>query len=222
MEHTQKGMPFGEVIRARRLEMKLSLTKLSATVGVSKGYMSRVERENLVPGEGTIVALAKALDLNSDVLLAAAGKVASDVMEIVRHNADIAPSALRDASDSQTLGEMLKRWKENEWKHVKNPVIEVPSPEGTPRNPQYHLTKEEVGTADVFLAAYFLGAGFALLRVSSRNGENECRFSNTRAIRDAITDFSSGSFVRADIYASMIEKAQALLSQSPGNAANER
>jgi hypothetical protein len=49
--------------------------------------MSWVERDLCAPpAEARLRSIAKILDLNTDEVLAAAGKIAADLMEIVRRN----------------------------------------------------------------------------------------------------------------------------------------
>src|SRR6188508_1894666 len=83
-------MSFGEYIRQRREEMRAedreySLRKIAANVGIEPSYLSKIERgEQPPPSEETIVALAKELDEDPDVLLALAGKVSRELQAIIR------------------------------------------------------------------------------------------------------------------------------------------
>jgi len=81
---------FGRHVRRVREELKLhdrsfSVRQVAKRIGVEPAYLSKVEREQVSPpSETKIVRLALALDEDPDVLLSMAGKVSSDVMEIVR------------------------------------------------------------------------------------------------------------------------------------------
>ena len=76
---------FGEFIRTRREELKITLRKFAALVDMSPTYLSKVERgEFPPPAEKKILAIAKHLQVDSDVLLGLAGRVASDVTEIIQ------------------------------------------------------------------------------------------------------------------------------------------
>jgi len=83
-------MSFGDYIRQRREERRAadrdySLRKVAQSVGIEPSYLSKIERgEQPAPSEETILALAKALDEDPDVLLALAGKVAQDLQAIIR------------------------------------------------------------------------------------------------------------------------------------------
>src|SRR5438093_13095930 len=67
---------FGDYIRQRREELRgadprFSLRRVAASIGVEPSYLSKVERgEQPPPSEETVVALAKELGEDPDVLLA--------------------------------------------------------------------------------------------------------------------------------------------------------
>jgi transcriptional regulator with XRE-family HTH domain len=83
-------MSFGDYIRQRREEKRAadpeySLRRVAASVGIEPSYLSKIERgEQPPPSEETIVALAKELDEDPDVLLALAGKVSKELQAIIR------------------------------------------------------------------------------------------------------------------------------------------
>ena len=81
---------FGDYVRTARAkcaekDTRFSLRQVAARIGVEPAYLSKVER-GLVPppSEATIVRLAADLGEDSDMLLALAGKVSSDLQEIIR------------------------------------------------------------------------------------------------------------------------------------------
>jgi transcriptional regulator with XRE-family HTH domain len=83
-------MSFGDFIRQRREEKRaadpdFSLRRVAASVGIEPSYLSKIERgEQPPPSEETIVALARELDVDPDVLLALAGKVSKELQAIIR------------------------------------------------------------------------------------------------------------------------------------------
>ena len=83
-------MSFGEYVRQRREEKRAadpgySLRRVAASVGIEPSYLSKIERgEQPPPSEETILALAKELDEDPDVLLALAGKVSRELQAIIR------------------------------------------------------------------------------------------------------------------------------------------
>jgi transcriptional regulator with XRE-family HTH domain len=83
-------MSFGDFIRERREEKRAadpnySLRRVAASIGVEPSYLSKIERgEQPPPSEATIIALARELDEDPDVLLALAGKVSKELQAIIR------------------------------------------------------------------------------------------------------------------------------------------
>ena len=76
---------FGEKIRHLRIEKKISLRRFAKMVDMSATYLSKVERDEFPPpGEEKVRAIARALDQDIDELLALAGRVASDLPEIIK------------------------------------------------------------------------------------------------------------------------------------------
>jgi transcriptional regulator with XRE-family HTH domain len=110
---------FGEVIRTRREELKITLRTFAATVEMSPTYLSKVERgEFPPPAEKKIVAIAKQLNLNPDELLGLAGRVASDVTQIIQKQPSELANFLRAAGGlpkgelERIVHELRKRSKE--------------------------------------------------------------------------------------------------------------
>jgi len=81
---------FGKRIRVLREKLlkedrEYSLRRFAVRVGMSPTYLSKVERGDLPPpGEEKVKTIAKELGQDPDELLALAGKVASDIPEIIR------------------------------------------------------------------------------------------------------------------------------------------
>jgi transcriptional regulator with XRE-family HTH domain len=81
---------FGDYVRQKRLTLQesdpaFSLRKVAAAIEVEPSYLSKIERgEQPPPGEHTIIALAKALGEDPDILLALAGKVSEELLAIIR------------------------------------------------------------------------------------------------------------------------------------------
>ncbi|MFO1087992.1 MAG: helix-turn-helix domain-containing protein [Hyphomicrobiales bacterium] len=87
---------FGRRIRQRREELEIGLRELARKVSVSPAYLSMVERGELPPpAEDKVLALAQMLGLEPDQLLAAAGRVAEDVTDLVREHAEELPQLIR-------------------------------------------------------------------------------------------------------------------------------
>jgi transcriptional regulator with XRE-family HTH domain len=93
---------FGDFVRHRREQLqesdpRFSLRRVAASIGVEPSYLSKVERgEQPPPSEKTIVALARELDEDPDVLLALAGKVSADLQQIIRKRPKLFAQLIRD------------------------------------------------------------------------------------------------------------------------------
>ena len=74
----------GEFIKKYREKKGYSLRKLAHDVGISPTMLSKMEHDadGFKAGEETLVKIADLLDVNSDSLLAMAGKIPSDVKEV--------------------------------------------------------------------------------------------------------------------------------------------
>ena len=78
------GKAFGTLVRQLRLQQGYSLRELAGRVGLLPNFLSNMERGHFPPpGEQKIVLIAEILEQNTDELLALAGKVSSDLIEII-------------------------------------------------------------------------------------------------------------------------------------------
>ena len=75
---------FGTLVRQLRLQKGYSLRELARRIGLSPNFLSKMELGHFPPpGEKKIVLIAETLEQNKDELLALAGKVSSDLIEII-------------------------------------------------------------------------------------------------------------------------------------------
>lgn len=94
-------MHFGTHIRERRTRLAekdsaYSLRQVAGRVGIQPSYLSKIERgEQPAPGEDAIRAIAHELGEDPDVLLAMAGKVSSDIQEIIRRRPALFATLIR-------------------------------------------------------------------------------------------------------------------------------
>lgn len=97
--------PFGDYVRERREERRrtdpvFSVRQVAARIDVEPSYLSKIERgEQPPPSEKTILALASVLGEDADVLLALAGKVSSDLQQIIRKRPKLFAELLRELKD---------------------------------------------------------------------------------------------------------------------------
>lgn len=99
---------FGTVVRRERENLEIGLREMARKIGVSPTYLSKVERDEFPPpAEDKVVAIAKILGRDPDELLALAGKVSSDLTEIIRRHPRTMASFLRSVNG--LTAEQMKR-----------------------------------------------------------------------------------------------------------------
>jgi HTH-type transcriptional regulator, competence development regulator len=77
---------FGAYIRDHREAKGMSLRELAKAVGVSPTFMSKVETEDWKPKEEKVRKIARVLELDGNDLVARAGRVPSDLAEIIKEH----------------------------------------------------------------------------------------------------------------------------------------
>jgi transcriptional regulator with XRE-family HTH domain len=93
---------FGAYVRERREELvrkdrSYSVRQVAGRIGVEPSYLSKVERgEAAPPSEATIKALAQDLGEDPDMLLALAGKVSTDLREIILRRPQLFAELIRE------------------------------------------------------------------------------------------------------------------------------
>lgn len=93
---SQGSLPFGQALRAKRLEKKFGLRKFAELVGVSPTYLSQVEQCNAMPPTADRVKrIAELLGENPDEWIALAGRVPEDLPEIIHEQSIAVPDLLR-------------------------------------------------------------------------------------------------------------------------------
>jgi transcriptional regulator with XRE-family HTH domain len=98
-EMSQIQLPFGQLLRAKRLETKIGLRKFAELVGVSPTYLSQVEQCNVVPPTADRVKrMAELLGSNPDEWITLAGRLPPDLTEIILQQPTEFPDLLREAS----------------------------------------------------------------------------------------------------------------------------
>ena len=95
-------MTLGSYIRKRREALKekdrrYSLRQVAQRIRVEPAYLSKIERGDVAPpSETKIKLLAMELGEDPDVLLAMAGKVSSDLSEIIRKRPQLFADLIRE------------------------------------------------------------------------------------------------------------------------------
>jgi transcriptional regulator with XRE-family HTH domain len=94
---SKKGT-YGSVTRRKREALEIGLREFAKKLGVSPTYVSKVERDEMSPpAEDRVKATALLLGMDADELLALAGKVSSDLSEIISERPVTMASILRTA-----------------------------------------------------------------------------------------------------------------------------
>ena len=116
-------MTFGDYIRQQREALKtqdrrFSVRQVAQRIGVEPAYLSKIERGDFAPpSEQKILALAEELGEDPDVLLAMAGKVSSDLQEIIRKRPQLFAELIRElkSAPDHTLLRVAREVRDGGW-----------------------------------------------------------------------------------------------------------
>src|SRR3954464_13366617 len=79
------GEKLGAFIRRKREAKELGLREMGKMIGISPTYLSKVERDEFPPpAEDRVRAIAELIECDADDLLARAGRVSSDITDIIK------------------------------------------------------------------------------------------------------------------------------------------
>mgnify|MGYP001812098544 CR=1 FL=1 len=114
---------FGSYLRTLREKRRAddpsySVRQVAARIGVQPSFLSKVERGiEAPPSEPRIRALAADLGEDPDVLLALAGKVSSDLQEVIRHRPQLFAALIRDLKNlpDEAVEATARRVRDGEW-----------------------------------------------------------------------------------------------------------
>jgi hypothetical protein len=83
---------FGALVRREREAKEVGLREMAKMIGVSPTYLSKVERDEFPPpAEDKVKAIAEIIGCDTDDLLARAGRVSTDISDIIkRHPVELA------------------------------------------------------------------------------------------------------------------------------------
>lgn len=102
----------GDRLKRVRSSRGLGLRGTANLVGVSATYLSRVENNLEAPTEEKIQKLAEVLGDNFDELMQLAGKVPSDVADVIKADSSM-PAFLRRAREQNVSAEQLLKLLDN-------------------------------------------------------------------------------------------------------------
>jgi transcriptional regulator with XRE-family HTH domain len=114
---------FGGYLRERREQLlqedsQFSVRRVARRIGVEPSYLSKVERgETPPPSEGKILTLARELGEDPDVLLALAGKVSSELQEIIRKRPALFAELIRELKNQpdHAVLRLVREVRDGEW-----------------------------------------------------------------------------------------------------------
>ena len=104
--------------RLRRNDRRFSLRQVAHRVGVEPAYLSKIERGAVgPPSEATTVRIAKELGEDPDVFLAMAGKVSSDLQEIIRKRPRLFAELIRQLRDApdEAIFKVVRVVRDGDW-----------------------------------------------------------------------------------------------------------
>jgi HTH-type transcriptional regulator, competence development regulator len=116
-------MTFGDYVREtrerlRREDARFSVRQVAHRIGIEPAYLSKVERGDVAPpSEATIRRLSGELGEDPDLLLAMAGKVSSDLQEIIRRRPKLFAQLLRELKEmpDHAILRLVREVRDGEW-----------------------------------------------------------------------------------------------------------
>ncbi len=116
-------MNFGDYIRQNREQLRekdssYSLRQVAERAGIQPTYLSKLERGELdPPSEATARRLATELRLDPDVVLALAGKVSSDLQDIIRRRPMLFADLIRQLKETpdHAILKLVREVRDGEW-----------------------------------------------------------------------------------------------------------
>ena len=110
-------------MRTRREELResdpaFSIRRVAKRIDVQPSYLSKVERDEVSPpSEETTRKLAHELDVDSDLLLAMAGKVSSDLQDVIRRRPQLFAELIRELKEmpDHSVLRLVREVRDGEW-----------------------------------------------------------------------------------------------------------
>ena len=118
VQRARKTTEFGQRLREKRLEKKITLRSMADMIGVSSTYLSQVEQGRYDPPTADRVRdIAKILGEDADLWIGLADRVPEDMEEIVKEHPKEMPELLRAArglspEQFEKLQQTIKRMRE--------------------------------------------------------------------------------------------------------------
>jgi transcriptional regulator with XRE-family HTH domain len=98
---------FGQTLKGLRQGKNLSQRELAQKAGVDFTYISKLENDRLPPpAADTVIRFAEILETPEEILLAPAGKMNSDLKDIITNN----PEAVKFLNEVKGMGLTSEEW----------------------------------------------------------------------------------------------------------------
>src|SRR2546429_5442345 len=99
---------FGALVRREREAKEIGLREMAKKIGISPTYLSKIERGEFdPPAEDKVRKIAEIIGCDADELLARAGRVSSDLSEIIKRR-PVELAALLRTTKGLTTGDMMR------------------------------------------------------------------------------------------------------------------
>jgi transcriptional regulator with XRE-family HTH domain len=102
------GKSFGDLVREGRLARGLGLRELAKQLDMAPSYLSDIENDRRIPSADVTKQIAKALKLDFDDLMAAAGRFGEDAERYLRKNPS-AGALFRKIADGKFQEDQLRK-----------------------------------------------------------------------------------------------------------------
>ena len=99
-------------------DVRFSVRQVAGRVGIQPSYLSKVERGDVAPpSEATILSLAQELGEDPDLLLALAGKVSSELQEVILRRPVLFARLLREMREmpDHAVLRLVREVRDGEW-----------------------------------------------------------------------------------------------------------
>ncbi|MGD2124348.1 MAG: helix-turn-helix transcriptional regulator [Gemmatimonadota bacterium] len=114
---------FGRFVRdcreaLRKEDPRYSVRRVAQRMGIQPSYLSKVERDEVPPpSEETTKKLAQELGVDSDVLLAMAGRVSSDLQDVIRKRPALFAELIRGLKEmpDHAVLRIVREVRDGEW-----------------------------------------------------------------------------------------------------------
>lgn len=110
-------MSFGKYIRGVREAKDVGLRELAKAIDVDPTYLSRIEQDKVKASEEAILAIAGVLGEDKHVLLALAGKVSSELQDIIRRHPKAFAALIEQLKDApeHAILRVVREVRDGEW-----------------------------------------------------------------------------------------------------------